>query len=649
MTRHYPVLLFTLWLCILCRPILAAAQNSTSNLAPGNIGNELNLNPTIDVGHLGANLVVSVVGEKHAHLDRQAVVKLDDEARKRTLYQATSDNSQAIFGDLTLGKYAVEVSAVGYLTARKEVTVFDLLRSTSVEVVLQRDPMAVDLDAPNAPLSGKASKETRHAISDLNSNKLKDAQKHLGVAYKLAPSSAHINFLLGYLSYQQRNFEQAQSYLEKATTQDPRHVQALNLLGRVYLREGKNREAQAVLQRAVTSDPENWIAHNLLGDAYLRQHDFNNALAQAELALEGGKPGSVAAQIVRGEALADLGRDQEAIQALKTYLQSAPGSPTVPQVQDLIAQIEFRGAMSPAFRQNDGGKASAKTDLSLDSMQAILALKAWAPPDVDDVKPPVAAGVSCPYQQIIDSSGQRVKQLVDNVAQFSAIEDLLHERLDQAGNPISKETRKFDYVASISETQPGVLSVDEFRSGHYEVDALPDQIRTNGFPALALVFHPDMRDNFDIRCEGLGQLRGQATWLLRFAQREDRPNRLQAYKIGDNVYSVALKGRAWVSADKFQIVRMETQLVHPMDAAQLLAEHQITEYGPVAFPKKNVQLWLPKTAEVYLALRGRLYYRRHSFDHFMLFSVDSTDKVREAKGVHGPGSVSPRRRKHWWA
>lgn len=55
---------------------------------------------------------------------------------------------------------------------------------------------------------------------------------------------------------------------------------------------------------------------------------------------------------------------------------------------------------------------------------------------------------------------------------------------------------------------------------------------------------------------------------------------------------------------------------------------------PVAFPNKNVQLWLLKRAEVYLELRKHYHYRRHSFDHYMLFSVDATDKPGQAKGAH---------------
>lgn len=594
----------------------------------------------------GGVLIVSVMNEKKARLDRQAVVKLYDQARQKTVWQATSDSSDTTFVDLTLGKYDVEVSALGYLAAHRVVDVLSLDHSNAAEIVLQRDPEAIDFDSSSEGLPAKASKENKRAISALSIGKLKDAQKHLDAAYKIAPSNSRINFLMGYLSLEQKNLEQAQSYLEKATTLEPRNLQALTLLGRVYLCNGKNAEAQAALQRAVHIDGENWNAHNLLADAYLRQHDNSNALTQADLALETGKAGSVIAQIIRGEALANMGRDEEAIQAFTTYLQNEPGSPTVPQVRDLITQMQNHAAVKA---QDGAVAASAKTDLLLASAQPTLSLKAWAPPGIDEAKPLVANDVACPYQEIIDKSGQSVKQLVDDIAQFSAIEDLLHERLDESGNPATKEIRKFDYVASISNPRPGVLAVDEFRSERYGVADLPDQIRTTGFPTLALVFHPDMRDNFDIRCEGLGQLRSQATWLLHFQQREDRPKRLQDYRIGNDSYSISLKGRAWISADKFQVVRIETELVHPMPSIQLLAEHQITEYGPVTFSKKNVELWLPKTAEVYLELRKHYYYRRHSFDHYMLFSVDSSDKVREAKGVHGPGSLTPRKKKHWWA
>lgn len=130
-------------------------------------------------------------------------------------------------------------------------------------------------------------------------------------------------------------------------------------------------------------------------------------------------------------------------------------------------------------------------------------------------------------------------------------------------------------------------------------------------------------------CEGLGDWGGHASWLVHFRQRDDRPNHMHGYKVGNQIRFVGLKGRAWIAADSFQILRIEAEIVHPAPDIQLGSEYQIVEYGPVAFPKKHTALWLPKTAQIYFDLRKHHYYRRHRFDHYMLFSVDSDEKRKE--------------------
>ena len=188
----------------------------------------------------------------------------------------------------------------------------------------------------------------------------------------------------------------------------------------------------------------------------------------------------------------------------------------------------------------------------------------------------------------------------------------------------------FDKPAgSTSENRPGYLSVEEIRTDKLLPNGYPDDIETSGFAALALVFHPDVRDNFEMSCEGLSDLHGQPSWLVHFRQRDDRPNTTESYNIGNRSYLVKLKGRAWITADKFQIARIEAEMAAPIPEIQLLSEHQIVEYGPIPFARKNTTLWLPKTAEIYSDFRRHRYYRRHSFDHYMLYSVDSTEKRNE--------------------
>ena len=217
----------------------------------------------------------------------------------------------------------------------------------------------------------------------------------------------------------------------------------------------------------------------------------------------------------------------------------------------------------------------------------------------------------------------------NDVARFSAVEDLFHQPLDEFGNAVRTETRQYNYVASISEPEPGFLAVDEYRAQKLTLSDYPGNIASTGFAGLAFVFHPHVRDNFEMSCEGLGDWHGQATWLVHFRQRDDRPNSMHSYKVGDQLHPVKLKGRAWITADKFQIVRIEAEMVSPMPEIQLLSEHQVVEYGPIPFKNKNVSLWLPKTAEIYFDFRKHRYYRRHSFDHYMLFSVDSEEKRKE--------------------
>jgi hypothetical protein len=234
-----------------------------------------------------------------------------------------------------------------------------------------------------------------------------------------------------------------------------------------------------------------------------------------------------------------------------------------------------------------------------------------------------------------------VAQLVEDVAKFAAVEDLFHQRLDRYGVPIRTDTRKFNYVASIAEPEPGYLEVSEYRAEKLTLAGYPDHIASTGFATLAFVFHPDVQNDFEMHCEGLGNWQGLATWLVHFRQREDRPNRMHSYKMGTQIYPVSLKGRAWIRADNFQIVRMESELVKPMPQIQLLSEHQQVEYGPIPFGKNGTVLWLPRSAEIYFDFRKQRYYRRHSFDHYMLFAVNSDERRKEPTASAAPQLAPP--------
>jgi tetratricopeptide (TPR) repeat protein len=615
--------------CLLALTMLANAtfgQDVSTDRNPGTLNLQTS---TVYQTNPGTSVAVfKVFGEKVSNpLDRQALLKMVSLKDQSVQWATTEENSQGAFTNVAFGNYDVEISAVGYLSKHQEVhnTNSPLQQ---FEIVLHRDPAAINLDVDDRALPSKARKEMRHGESSLKSRKFPDAEKHLLAAHNAAPSSAEINFLLGYLYFQRQDYDKASEYLSAATKLRPHDSQALTLAGRTWLEKKDYPAAQTVLEQAVASDSESWLPHNLLADAYLHQKKYENARDEAQIALDKGKSEANPARLILGQALINMGHDGEGVQALETFLQQSPSFPTAGQVRSLIAEIHDH---SSRVADTDG-KSGTKL-AGVDPLQALkqpdLSVRSWQPPGIDQVKVAMATGVVCPSEKVVEGAGKHVAELADDLSRFSAIEDMFHQNLDNVGNPIRTETRKYNYVASISEPEPGYLAVDESRADKISLEGYPDKIASTGFATLALVFHPHIRENFEMKCEGLGDWRGQASWLVYFKQRDDKPNRMHGYKMGTMIYPVKLKGRAWITADRFQIVRIESEMVRPMPEIKLLSEHQVVEYGPVRFDKKKTSLWLPKSAEIYFEFRQHRYYRRHSFDHYMLFSVDMDEKRKE--------------------
>jgi hypothetical protein len=258
--------------------------------------------------------------------------------------------------------------------------------------------------------------------------------------------------------------------------------------------------------------------------------------------------------------------------------------------------------------------------------------------------PPVESGVPCALDEVVQNAGKRVQELIRNVDRFTATESLVHEPVNAWGFPAASETRKSNYVVSIQEIRPGILTVYEYRGGDLSYDRFPGGMATLGLPALVLIFHPYGAVNYDMECEGLAHWNGALTWQVHFRQRPDKPIRDRAYRFGGESgpsYPVALKGRAWIAADSYQIVRLETDLVAPLPEIRLIADHTAIEYNAVHFHKQNVDMWLPFTAEVFYDLKGRRIHRRHSFSSYMLFSVDDRQRISAPKTEQAPSAESP--------
>lgn len=299
--------------------------------------------------------------------------------------------------------------------------------------------------------------------------------------------------------------------------------------------------------------------------------------------------------------------------ATAALLLASPASP-----QEPVRSQDARAIQPSPSRPGSASKKFVRLELEEGALR-------WPPTDVDTTVPAVAAGVPCPLDEVLKATGQRAKELTANLERFSAIErveDILFGKDGKAGRPV---VRSFNYLVLISEAPHGRMMVDEKREGSGEPP--PNNIAETGLVSSALIFHPGIVNDFNVVCEGLGDWGGQPAWQVHFAQRSDLPARFQDFISGRRAFGVRLKGRAWISAESYQVNHLEVDLVEPIPHARLLREHVETEYQPVEFASRKLQLWLPERVDLYLDLHGHHYYQKHQLSNFLLFSVETGQQI----------------------
>ncbi|HEX8838070.1 MAG TPA: carboxypeptidase regulatory-like domain-containing protein [Candidatus Acidoferrum sp.] len=552
------------------------------------------------------------------------LLKLSNEAYR----QETAKAGHIRFSGITATEYSIQVTAPGYRTAVKQV---EAKKDESRAVTFDLQPLSVEDVAENRAyqaLAPKAQKELGKVLELLRAQRVADARSHLDAANRAAPHEAEVQYLYGVYAKQAGNAEQAKSYWMKALEFSPSHLSALLSLADALLRENHEAEALPYATRAVEVEPSSWRAHAILSNLYLRQGMADAAVKEGERAMELGHEQAWIVQPVLAGALAKKGEKEQALTLLEGYLREHSSDDEAKKLQGAlqrISTVEGPSAASSLTAEELSMSASGAAALPLPSN--------WLPPDVDEKMPPVQQGATCALGEVLEKAGKRAEAFVKNVERFTASESLKHQAIDKWGIAAPAETRKFDYVAAIEEPKPGFLVVEEYRNSGGSPAEFPGGVVTNGLPALALIFHPDNVLNFEMTCEGLARSSGKPAWQVHFRQRRDKPNTIRSYRLGldGRSYPVALKGRAWILADSFEIARLETDLIAPVPQIKLVAEHTAIEYGPVEFHNRDVVMWLPQSAEVYYDWRGKRIHRRHSFSNYMLFEVDEKQHIAEPK------------------
>jgi Flp pilus assembly protein TadD len=314
-------------------------------------------------------LIIYLMGDDGTPVTASGVVTIFRAGEVSGPHEDTGPNGVARFVQLANAAYTIVVSVPGYKDARSEADITPNHTVSELTVTMERlagDP-ADEGNAKGMVLAPKAKKEAQEGIDAMRAGKYDEAEKHLRVAYKLAPGNPDVNDRMGELYLATRDYAKADSYLKQALSLDPDNTGALTDMGWLRVQQGDNTGAEAALERAITLEPQRWFTHWVLGVAYLREHKYEQSRAEAAIAIKVGKGAAVDAEYLLGESLAAAGRNEEAVKALQDFVHDAPNNANAKPAQALIANLRAAGRRPLMQGETGRGQDSSPGDTNPES------------------------------------------------------------------------------------------------------------------------------------------------------------------------------------------------------------------------------------------------------------------------------------------
>jgi Tfp pilus assembly protein PilF len=246
------------------------------------------------------------------------------------------------------GEYSVAVSAPGYEAGQKEVSVPVALKS-EVEIVLKRLPNSNETTGvPGKPvLAPKAQEAFDKGLRALSADKLKDADKYVSEAIKLAPGHPDVLYLQGVLDLKRRNFADAQGVLEKATQIDPTHAPAFAALGMAMSDQGRYDAAISPLEQSLKLDAHSgYETHWTLAKAYYHQQQYDAAVKESQIALNGSNGKAPEIELLLAQSLTAAGKYEDAGQALRDFLKNHGDRPEAATARRWLERLTSDGKLA---------------------------------------------------------------------------------------------------------------------------------------------------------------------------------------------------------------------------------------------------------------------------------------------------------------
>jgi len=252
----------------------------------------------------------------------------------------------------------------------------------------------------------------------------------------------------------------------------------------------------------------------------------------------------------------------------------------------------------------------------------------WDPPKIDAKLSISPDSARCDLDKVLAQAASRSTELIDNLQNFTAREQLDFRTFGAGGFGDTRRSSSefFNYTATI--TQRGAsFSVKESRKPAQISMDFPLQNLDTGLPEMALIFHPDLRPDYEMKCEAAANWNGRAAWVVSFHQQKDRPNQTAAFSTNGHSYPAPLRGRAWVAQDTGVVLHMDIALAHDIPAVNVREWYLSIDYAPVRFRSKDVVVWLPQSVHTWAAFDTDHVVVYHNFSDFFLFSIQTNEEI----------------------
>jgi Tfp pilus assembly protein PilF len=268
-----------------------------------------------------------------------------------TAFATSNSHGYFRFRALEPGTYIVSAHIRGHGEARLTVVVTPSLADPKgiVHVTIPLPPPTSPADrarrrsmvsVSQLSIPDTARQKYAEAQKDLSRRDIEHATAHLKEAVGLAPKFAEAWNSLGVISYQTRDYPQAEQYFRKALEADPGNFTPAVNLGGALLNLKRPSEALEYNRFAAQARPNDALANSQLGMNYFQLGEMEKA-EQYLAAAERIDPSHFShPQLTLAEIYARRGDKSSTLRELHDFIQRFPDSPAAAEIRKRLEAVE---------------------------------------------------------------------------------------------------------------------------------------------------------------------------------------------------------------------------------------------------------------------------------------------------------------------